>query len=223
MGEPQHAERGERHVQFGALFAGLQIAVEHPLDGAQALVEGLAGQAAAAWRRSSCCPPRPGSGAGSSAGRCRAGRRGRRVGRAAVRRSSWTRMSSRSAYSSWRRPMSDSSWNGLVRGVAGRAASPRRRGPPRGRSGRCRRGPSTSEPTLTTASGSRLQTERLSRSTSGRQGWEERSASSTPRRSGASAPTERGTGRRPQLLGQPVLRLARPRRPAPAPGRRARR
>ena len=38
----------QRHVQFGALFPGLQVAVEEPLDGAQALVEGLAGQAPAA-------------------------------------------------------------------------------------------------------------------------------------------------------------------------------
>ncbi|MEY9996864.1 hypothetical protein ABIE67_008896 [Streptomyces sp. V4I8] len=37
-------------MEFGALFAGLQVAVEEPLDGTEALVHGFPGEAAPAGR-----------------------------------------------------------------------------------------------------------------------------------------------------------------------------
>jgi hypothetical protein len=46
--DPQNVKGRKRHVESGALFAGFQVAVEYPLDGAQALVDGLPRQTARA-------------------------------------------------------------------------------------------------------------------------------------------------------------------------------
>ncbi|KOV60069.1 hypothetical protein ADL01_34005 [Streptomyces sp. NRRL WC-3618] len=106
---------------------------------------------------------------------------------------SWIRVSSRRAYSRRGRPMSDSSWKERSggRGWPGGVASATRA------ASRNERAVSErsviSEPTLTTARGAELSTVPHRRSRMGRQGWEGRSASRMPSRSGANSPTRAGT------------------------------
>ncbi len=116
-----------------------------------------------------------------------------------------TRVSSRSANSRRRRPMSDRSWKERSGGGAVPARSPRPPGPPRGTSGRRRRGPWPGEPAHTVAPGAGPSAVRLSRSTVCRQGLDGRSASRTPSREGTEEADERRGPRGAQFLGEADL------------------
>ena len=180
-------------MEFGALFAGFQVAVEEALDGAQALVHGFPGEAAAA------------GGGGLVAGRVEVVAQGRQqVGavpgvvvdepaRAAVRRTpgSGCPRGGRTAGGAGRCRTARGRTGPA--GGAGRAGWPRRRGPPRGRSGRCRRGPRPpSRRSRPLAGPGPARCGSVVRPM-GRQGWEGRRASRMPRRPGASSPTRAGT------------------------------